>query len=47
VRGDSGGLKFAKPERLAAGDGARGTVVPLLETVKWIERRGWLGQLAS
>ncbi len=22
------------------------TVVPVLETVKWIERRGWLGQLA-
>ena len=23
------------------------TVVPVLETVKWVERRGWLGQLAS
>jgi Ca2+-transporting ATPase len=22
------------------------SVVPVLETVKWIERRGWLGQLA-
>ena len=23
------------------------TVVPVLETVKWVERRGWLGQLGS
>jgi len=23
------------------------TVVPVLETVKWVERRGWLGQLAA
>jgi Ca2+-transporting ATPase len=23
------------------------TVVPVLETVKWMERRGWLGQLGS